>query len=650
MSSKLPQRKILLSACVLSDGVGDFYHLLDLAKNKKLMPNYTKDVFISVGHTDPTLLKMMKEQLENAGFKVINISHGRDIPDNISELGNTAFISSKFRNEDIVHESILTRLDGTYSGNITISADIRHPFSMPKLFIKEHEGRSMPLLPQRDSSQTIQMNLLSGTRSLFFTEETRESPSKQLSEILTKNENHELRSALLGTKTTESKGDTEACETFLKQNLFIPCYFQHNNAAIINFMNIASLSPLSKDYPSICFFVNNVDTKSLEKALKLGLFSKKIKKIIIRTKDGEKEFINPNADQDARDLKLVSGFRVKDDKDYNDLFHCAQYFAGCSGDKTFEKTLSNGLVPFFIPHNMGKTSFLQDSVKFNRLFENVLQMGNLNDLLQTGLDADFRTLQDAEEILSKLKIPESEFPDIIKKWKSTTLTGKPFEHDGVTYEAHYSEKIKNKLVDAFLEMLLDETGKKLSDEESKEFIEKFINSATDENPEILKEFLKKNAIEDGSELFAIANNVAEAIKNNKPIKLNRVKYKCEFSPDVTKRLEILLQHEIFSIIAKHMESALAPISQSMDSNYFKKWSELCEDLQKNHNLHQLLPSIAHNFFQQYLENVAEIQPQKAPVPFTPAADAASAKGKTYVVSSDSEQGFKPTEGIKPKNH
>jgi hypothetical protein len=637
-------KRVLISCKVIEDGVGDFYHLMDVARCPGLMPNYVKDIFIHTEHNWDTVL-IFKKQLEEEGYKVVFVDQnkeGSDIKKSIeSDPKKTAFIFNSEIKPNREQNRIITALDSLYKANISISADIFNgekfeKFTIPKLLITEQRGGRLRDNPTtRGAWLELPMNLQKGTQSIFLTQENREDPVKQLAAVLAKPENHEIHAVLLGQGTpnaTDLKSTIAACEQFLKNNLFIPSYLQHNPTAIINFMGVAMNSPLSNGYQSTVFFVNQVDAAVLEQAALQGFLSKKVSKITIKTKTGEKDIINPNAAPNAKPVKLVNGYRIKDDNDYNAIFHCAQYFAGCSGDKTLEKVLSNGLLPFFILHetDSGKIGFLEDAAKFNKQFDYIQHLHNMNNLLFEMLKGiklfRYDSLSDFQKILIVHKIPESETPQIMNKLAVAIQTGQSFEYAGVTYKlADYTVKDKSQMARMFFYELTDITGKDILPKEFVELRTRFITCASDNNPNTLKEFLKELGVSENATLLAMGNTIADGLRHKKPIKLAEQKFECGFSTEQTEQLVAITIQELIPCVKKHIETHLASISQAMSGAFFKKWSELCTDLQKNQNLHKELPRIAHEFFSKALKEEFD-SPQKTaaskpPVTFTPTATA-----------------------------
>lgn len=616
--------RILLATNVINDGVGDFYHLLDVAKNTDLLPNFTKDILITTKH-DKTTVENFVEELKKIGFEnIIYIKNQIDIPDNMgsSNAGKTVFIYFASKGDEDVSNEIIYKFGHHYVGTLAVSADVFNSydghwkFNIPKLLITEHRGGLRNNCTSTKGWQELPMNFLSGTKSLFLTKENRDEPAKQLAKVLLKKENQTFGNAIFG-NNVDLKNINEKCKTFLEQNLFVPCYFQHNASAIVNFMNLAIASPSTNKYPSAVFFVNSADIKLLKKMASEGFFSAKIKSITVRTPEGETEIANPRASQEAKKVKLISGYRIKDNSDYNTLFHCAQFFAGSSGDKTFEKVLSNAVFPFHIVHRKdpkhGKEIFLEDAISFNPLFHAVKEIDDLNYLLHTVLLMleDNHSIHDIQAFLREnFKIPESQYPELIKKYLNTLRTGQPFVHAGVNYSlSNYRQKEKIDIAEIFINKIYkakNTTKVKMGYKTFKSQVEQFLIYAEGGNSKVLKDFLDSLEVGNNATLVAMADAISDAIRNKKAITLeDRFGEERDFScilPEASSTLLLeLVDQEMLKFTQQYLDSSIAKISQTMDANFFKKWMEFCVSLQKSSNLHQILPRLAAEFFGKYLK-------------------------------------------------
>lgn len=423
-----PEIPRIVMACEVNwDGVGDFYSLIDAVKDKdRFMEGYLKDIFILTHHTKEQN-EHFKDCLEKQGFEVFFVGSPSSI-ERVLKSGNLptekAFILMK--SDEINKEATLKMIEKCYVGMVDISFPLFYSFSqsmsIPRLCIAEHGSAT-----KSGNFNIIPMQLSSGTESIFLSNESRENPGKQLAEVLSKDQNSGALKALLGVTSQEKSEIQNQCDVFLQDNLFVPSYLQHGKVEIVNFINTVAASSLSVQYKSIVFFLNKegVDYETLRAAADKGYFSDRVKEVVVVTKDGEMEIPNPNAKSTAKTVRLVVGYRVPDDNDYKKLFHCAQHFAGCSGDKSLELVLSNGLIPLFVPHNEEKESFIKDISKIDKRFKLVEKIIYNNYLYFFALQETepsnikkrfFPNVEMIDLQLFEYKIDKASFPDSIKQW------------------------------------------------------------------------------------------------------------------------------------------------------------------------------------------------------------------------------------------
>ncbi|MFM8454351.1 MAG: hypothetical protein ACKOAD_05185 [Gammaproteobacteria bacterium] len=366
-------KKTIFASNIKSDGIGDFAHLLDLLRNKACLKSNSPDspdsiaiVFLVYDITHEQRLDLWKEQLKKLG---------------VTEF---YFYCSLGPSLDALIKKDLDTLGTSLDYIIEISADtpsLKHHSPVPYLFIKEHYVSQHPVLsdPQeKPENQEYYMALGEqaygrSTHSIFISSENRSNPAQQLATMLNKTANSEIKKTLLDTDSVISP---DIAENFLNKNLFIPCYFQHNEFGFVHAINTVVESSLSSTFKSIVFYINSADTKLLKSMVDKSYLNPKIDSILVKTKTGTEKFqLNPKADLL---ITIIMGFKINSDEDYDVLFHVAPYFAGCSGDKTFEKTIANGLIPLFTPHFPHKTGFIRNLSAFNHLFSFIEKFAFLN--------------------------------------------------------------------------------------------------------------------------------------------------------------------------------------------------------------------------------------------------------------------------------
>lgn len=213
---------------------------------------YKKDIFISTSHSE-IQIKRFKECLEKLGFKTTIASSSSNVEEALNPKNSTdnkaLILNANSKEND--REANQGIIENFYDGIVEVSFPIYfyRDFKIPQLFIAEHGCRDK----STDIKTVIPMDLRFGTQSIFFSEENREDPAKQLTDVLSKESNGDLRTALLEADFKEPSQIEKQCNEFLKNNLFVPAYLQYNVFAIVNFINTTTDSALSQKYQLIVF-------------------------------------------------------------------------------------------------------------------------------------------------------------------------------------------------------------------------------------------------------------------------------------------------------------------------------------------------------------------------------------------------------------
>src|SRR5690349_5244366 len=215
-----PEMPRIVMACEVNwDGVGDFYSLIDAVKDKdRFMKGYRKDIFILTHHTQ-TQNEHFKDCLENLGFEVFFVGSPSSIERVLtSENSHKDKALILMKSDEIKKEATLRIIEKFYAGMVDISFTLFNSFlqhiTIPRLYIAEQGSAKRP-----ENCKTIPMKLSSGTESVFLSNESRETPAKQLAEVLSKSENREAGEALLGVALQEKSKTESICDAFLKDNL-----------------------------------------------------------------------------------------------------------------------------------------------------------------------------------------------------------------------------------------------------------------------------------------------------------------------------------------------------------------------------------------------------------------------------------------------
>ncbi len=183
---------------------------------------------------------------------------------------------------------------------------------------------------------------------------------------------------------------------FLDKTIFIPAY----NAKLDTILAMVGHSKLFENREALIVHTNDDPSCNIRHFVQNNVFLSV--KIINNGKTTE--FKCENALSNKK-LIILCNYQLKDE-DYDTLFKVAEFFAGCSGDKTLEKCLSYGLVPFYNTPSYKKclATFL----------ENFSKQYSKKDLLITfsGRDSDAIDTRLTPDVLAK-----SIDDDFINDWK-----------------------------------------------------------------------------------------------------------------------------------------------------------------------------------------------------------------------------------------
>lgn len=155
-------------------------------------------------------------------------------------------------------------------------------------------------------------------------------------------------------------------------------------------------------------------------------------------------FENPHALPDAKMVYIIMGYKIEDDRDYNTLFHCAQFFAGSSGDKSFERALSNHLIPLHIPHPSDlKTMFMYTLMDVNPLVSKLYSQVQASSFFTDHYITSSQRLQLIDSCAKSIDV------DFFNKWKEFCEQLKKDHnlHDKFTdiVQEHFGLKNKSRL-------------------------------------------------------------------------------------------------------------------------------------------------------------------------------------------------------------
>jgi hypothetical protein len=434
----LPWARQMINCKVFEDGIGDFYHLLDGVKSLESVPNLAficKDILIELDAPHVGKLDFFIKHFHKREYATVVLASAEEFSLALDALSKqkTAFIIVKAIYPDA---TLCRKLAKIYCGNIcfSMSGEFSQVAGIPTYGFLEHG--CVKETQDEGAAKLVPMNLVEGTQAVFIPEVARENPAVQLHKVLSNIENLLVRKLLLGEREPEMELTVQQCNSFLKTVLFIPGYVQHSLTALINFFNICVMSPLSKEYDSIMFFVNKIQVGVVQQMFIQGLLSEQILKLVIKTPEQEIEVLNRAAAPTARVITIVSGYRVEQDEDYQALYHCAQLFVVCSGDKTLESALANGLIPLYIPNGYPKEKFVESLKHKIDFFDYMQRLVTIDKYSLHHMQSVPRIDPDTVEMIMKeaFDFEEKEMQSELHAWKQAVMVGSPFQFGGESYQ------------------------------------------------------------------------------------------------------------------------------------------------------------------------------------------------------------------------
>lgn len=333
---------------------------------------------------------------------------------------------------------------------------------------------------------------------------------------------------------TSLMGEEKDESNFLRNNLFIPGYFQNKFATAVSICGLA-ITPEAKKYSGVVFHMNGFDEKLLNKRL---LAEHGIAKIEIQNAPPkDKKVIDLKQEGfevtgEERTLKIMNGYRLND-KDYAKLYKIAQCFAGSSGDTSLQMILSNGLIPIYQVRRW-KEDFVKDFSKMAEAIKypesdsfnlddpdpaSLIRFGKQLEIDDEKLNEEAKTIPKVSETLASCFTPHS-----IQCWKLLI--------DTIQKEYNFAAKVPEFLCQGIAYSHLYQYIINGENKKAEEILEKFFNNKSD--PVKLHQ----------DDLFGICNR---ALYTNQP---RIAAFVCHYAAK-SRGIDLLSQLKSHDFFAKH---------------------------------------------------------------------------------------------------
>jgi hypothetical protein len=362
-------------AChVACDGIGDFVHFLDIAKEvkkKQLIAGY-KLFYVITYHPEngKTYVETLKKILSDAGLDQQS-SHVHFLPldPSVGNSGEETF-SNYLQKEPLSNQVSNTKAIFSISMASAMSPHFQEPsygregVAFRKYFasigkvpppctcIFEHGRmnefsyyRKESLEPILDKRFFTGFDL--GEQGVLLRNPV--SKVDKTHELLCIDNKLFLNTLLNYSPQLNSMITQKEADHFLKTTLIVPCYFQEGSAQFLVYMNTIASSPLAAQYKEVVFVMSKTDQTYADKQKYKNLLTERVAQITfsrpVEGKTLHETIPNPTKGKNPLKVRVVEGFWLNN-ADNNRLYEMGQYFCGCSGDKSFEAALSHGLIPW----------------------------------------------------------------------------------------------------------------------------------------------------------------------------------------------------------------------------------------------------------------------------------------------------------------
>lgn len=381
-AERAKEEYILFACHVNDDGLGDLGHFVEISNyiNKRGLIGNAKPIYlVCYGTTDKKQIEILQKILTEAGFD-LNAKNLHFLHMNSAYTSNNSL--DHYLQKSIMLQEQLKKTKAMFSISM---AQATNPYRNPvechflrsagqvlKDFFNLH-GKKIPCISlyehgARPLEPKIPAELANLDRRYFmgFNEEDSgvllSNPNKSFQNPVIHLSDRSFLKALLGIdKNAEEAKIKSHIETFKKRSLLIPCYFQEGPAQMIGYMNAIASSPLAAEYDEIVFVTSNVQTYANRETYKTLLIDGVPQITITNINNPSLNAIIPNLNPIASNvndtipnlnqrtkkpnIRVIENVWLSE-KDKALLYQAAPIFGGCSGDKSFETTLSYGLLPY----------------------------------------------------------------------------------------------------------------------------------------------------------------------------------------------------------------------------------------------------------------------------------------------------------------
>lgn len=202
-----------------------------------------------------------------------------------------------------------------------------------------------------------------------------------------------------------------------------------------------------------------------------------------------------------------------------------------------------------------------------------------------------------EDTLKQYNIDEENFPDYIKKWIQSKITGEVCEINKIEYKPIFKNSTKEKMVNSFFLKLFNKNyGRNFI----KKNTDKFIKLSENINNSMEFEmFLKELKIDNEHEkvLFNHAMEIYNTLRKPKNTIINGEEFEVELDYNQQEEfINYFMENDFKKLMQSEIQKLINKTGNAFDESFFKNWTQLCIRLKENYNLHNKLPNIINTFF------------------------------------------------------